>query len=199
MIEEEAEKVEEPKIETEAEKTEKNWPEDTHTPEHQAPSEPTVYGSALDLKIFHVSNRLRTDPRSFLPWLRNRAHNATNPRVKAKLENAIKSIDRMRGALNPLVWSDGLSLAARDRCYDTGPLEELDGLGSDGSTLFDRINRYGDSGWFRGENLSFSENKPDIVNDIVMGLFIDDSTPGHQHRARMWSPNFKVTGIFSCL
>jgi len=46
--------------------------------------------------------------------------------------------------LAPFEWSDALALAAKDHCLDTAPSEKIGHVGVDGSSMKDRINRYGD-------------------------------------------------------
>ena len=55
-----------------------------------------------------------------------------------------------------MTWNDALSLAAKDHCSDMGKAGKLGHMGADGSSYFDRIARYGQAGWYRGENLSYS-------------------------------------------
>ena len=57
-----------------------------------------------------------------------------------------------------LEWSDGLALAARDHCLDAGSNALNGTLGTDGSTYFDRIQRYGEAGIYRAENITFGGN-----------------------------------------
>jgi uncharacterized protein YkwD len=74
--------------------------------------------------------------------------------------------------LSELTWSDGLALAARDHCLDAGSHGIKGTIGSDLSSTFDRINRYGKAGWFRAESLTFGE--PDNGAAIVAHLLLDN-------------------------
>jgi len=66
-------------------------------------------------------------------------------------------------ALPEFTWSDALTLAARDHCSDMGKTGKLGHMGADGSSYFDRIARYGEAGWYRGENLSYSQTTGESV------------------------------------
>ena len=94
--------------------------------------------------------------------------------------NAIKAIESIHGSLEPLEWNDGLALAARDHCKDIGPKGLIGHFGSKGTSPYDRILRYGQAGWWRAENMAFSEKPGESwtgltkqAKKIVMNLFID--------------------------
>jgi len=119
--------------------------------------------------------------------------------------NAIKAIEQIPGHLEPLEWSNGLALAARDHCQDIGPKGLIGHFGSKGTSPYDRILRYGQAGWWRAENMAFSEKPLDTwaelteqAKKIVMNLFVDDGFTAREHRMRLINPDFKVTGIASC-
>lgn len=84
-------------------------------------------------------------------------------------------------------WNDGLWLAARDHCYDTGPPGTVSHTGADGSSFTQRMDRHGSWSGYVGENLSFG---PDDPVAIVMALFIDDGVPNRGHRTSILSENF---------
>jgi uncharacterized protein YkwD len=65
-------------------------------------------------------------------------------------------------------------------------------VGSDGSSLYDRINRYGKAGWYRDEALTF-EGK--TAKDIVMDLYVSEFEP---NRRSVMHPNYKKVGVFTC-
>lgn len=62
---------------------------------------------------------------------------------------------RTQKPLNPYAWDDGLTNAARDHADDIGPKGITGHTGSDGSSMTDRIERYGDWMGHIGENISF--------------------------------------------
>lgn len=97
-------------------------------------------------------------------------------------------------------------MAAKDHCDDIGPTDTFGHFGSDESSPFDRISRYGKPGWWRGENLwrrtlpidLSGEDVDKIARDTVLGLFIDDARAGRPNRHRLLNPEFKMVGIYSC-
>ena len=81
--------------------------------------------------------------------------------------------------------SKGLTLAARDHCYDIGPSGGASHTGSDGSTMAQRIEKYGT--WHRAisENISFSEM---TGRNIVLQFIIDDGNVSRSHRRNIFNP-----------
>jgi uncharacterized protein YkwD len=59
--------------------------------------------------------------------------------------------------LGKLFWEEGLENAARDHAEDIGPKGITGHTGSDGSSMTDRIERYGEWMGNIGENISFGQ------------------------------------------
>lgn len=85
----------------------------------------------------------------------------------------------------PFKLSKGLTLAARDHCYDIGPSGGASHVGTDGSSMADRIEKYGV--WHRAisENISFNEV---TGKTIVLQLIIDDGNESRSHRKNIYNP-----------
>ena len=97
--------------------------------------------------------------------------------------------------LPELIWDDALAIAAQDHCNDAGSNGIESGTGSDGSSVNQRIARYGRTGGLEAENINLGNVKP---IDIVMSLFIDDDFAGREHRKALLSLDYQVTGIAFC-
>jgi uncharacterized protein YkwD len=67
--------------------------------------------------------------------------------------------------------------------------------GSDGSSPFDRMTRYGTATGIQAENTLYVR---DDAMEIILDLFVDDSIIGRGHRHNMWSDNFGVTSVAHC-
>jgi uncharacterized protein YkwD len=125
--------------------------------------------SPFTYEVFLEQNKLREDPKSFLPVLEKylqtfdslRGGFHDNPQFKGK-EAVELAKQRTEGesAREPFEWNDCLALAARDHCLDIGPLGMVGHWGSQSLTMFDRMRAYGDAGWYRTENLSFGMSDP---------------------------------------
>lgn len=57
--------------------------------------------------------------------------------------------------LRALKWNDYLALAAQDHCRDQGPRGITGHGGTDGSSPFSRIKRYGEWGGSAAENIAY--------------------------------------------
>lgn len=100
-----------------------------------------------------------------------------------------------QNSLATLRWSDGLAMAAQDHCYDTGSKGVVSHDGSDGSKVWDRIDRYGKGSGTMGENLSFGKSQGD---EYMISLFIDDGVKDRGHRIAIQNDKYKLVGLAYC-
>lgn len=159
--------------------------------------------------IVAETNRLRTDPRGYaeelanlLPYFDGMMLNLPElPPLQtyegaAVVEEAIAVLQET-DPLPPLTVSGGMSQAARDHVADLGAIGAEGHYGSDGSTPFERLNRYGTwehgNGSRAGENISYSPFE--IARWHVMQLVIDDGVPNRGHRQALLRPEYQVTGV----
>jgi uncharacterized protein YkwD len=109
---------------------------------------------------------------------------------KNGIQSCINDLSR-RQSMSPLVPAEGLFLAAKDHANDTGPKGITGHTGSDGSSMGQRINRYGEWNRGAGENISYGHN---IGRDIVVQLLIDDGVSSRGHRNNILNKNFRYVG-----
>ncbi len=94
--------------------------------------------------------------------------------------------------METLALESGLSLAAQWLADDQANTGTIGHYGSDGSSPFERMNRYGKWLITAGENCAYG---PKTGREIVAQLLIDDGVPGRGHRINILKPEFKKVGI----
>lgn len=146
-----------------------------------ARTQPAEYANHLEkMKQYFKGNRYELPGE--IPLL-------TNEGVAAVQE----AIDYLRQASprKPLTLSVGLTKAAEDHRKDCGPKGITSHTGSDGSSMEDRINRYGTWDITIGENISFGAKN---ARDIVIQLIVDDGVKSRGHRNNIFNPQFTLVG-----
>ena len=117
------------------------------------PQVPMVGGFERDVveHIFALQNEIRVNPGAFLAELKGR------PGTAAVLE-AVDAIENWNQTLSPLAWNNGLFLAARAHCNDLGPRQLIGPFGTDKSSPYDRISRFGSTDFWRAENRALTSD-----------------------------------------
>ncbi|WP_254567476.1 CAP domain-containing protein [Oscillatoria sp. HE19RPO] len=162
------------------------------------------YLSQLEAQIIREMNQARANPGEYankLETLKNyyegrlfKPPGETPIRTQEGISAVNEAILALRGmdskpSLRP---SRGMSQAAADLVEYQGPRGETGHTGSDRSTPFDRMNRYGHWRGGAAENISYG---PDTAEQVVMQLIIDDGVPSRGHRENIFNGEFRWTGV----
>jgi uncharacterized protein YkwD len=143
--------------------------------------------SDMEKEAVRQLNDLRVNPKEWAAYLKT-----LKPGSDGTDEAAL--FLRNKTPLAPLKVSKGLCLAARDLVMDHGPKGLTGHKGSDGSTSFERIGRYGEWDGKAGENLYYGYKDPDR---LMAALLTEGGSQGWEQRNNALSKDFKAMGI-SC-
>jgi hypothetical protein len=88
--------------------------------------------------------------------------------------------------------SEGLTLSAREMVQDQGSTKGTGHTGKEGSTMSDRIERYGEWKGVIAENISYGFKEP---RNIVVMLLIDDGFASRGHRETLLDDTLFVVGV----
>ncbi len=108
------------------------------------------------------------------------------------LNELIRELEARTTRLAPLRPSKGMSRAADDHARDQGRTGGLGHDGSDRSTPFQRMNRYGAWQGTAGENIEYGSSNG---AQSVIFLLIDDGVRDRGHRKNILNPRFLVAGV----
>lgn len=169
-----------------------------------APAGDVPYLSPVEAAVVAELNLARTDPKGYALYLRGyRAmiHNGVYERpgeIGILLQEGTRAVDEAIGFLEKrspvgaLTPSRGMSRAARAQALDQGKSGATGHSGSDGSSPFDRMSRYGKWATTAGENAAYG---PSDARGIVIQLIVDDGVSSRGHRANIFNEAFKVVGV----
>ena len=171
----------------------------------QEHSEPN-YLSLLEQEVISELNLARSKPKVYADFLTaysgqftgKELHEPGKPILltkegKGAVNEAIKFLKNQKplGLLTP---SKGMSRGAGDMVKMQEVTTQVGHQGVDGSTVAERISRYGTWSGLCSENIDYGNN---VARRIVMALIIDDGVASRGHRKSIFEPAFKRVGVSS--
>jgi uncharacterized protein YkwD len=162
------------------------------------------YLSVLEKSVLDELNLARTKPEEYATYLEEiKKHYKGNiysepDRIPISTQEGLKAVDEAIEVLksmkpvSALTSSKGMSLAAKDHVKDTGSKGVTGHNGTDGSSPFDRMNRYGKWSGGAGENIAYGS---ETGRKIVIQLLVDDGVSSRGHRKNILKSDFSRVGI----
>ena len=162
------------------------------------------YLSPTEKEVLAEMNLARTNPQQYAGFLEEAKKSLSNNQIKLGGTRAItinegaRAIDeaiaflRAAKALPPLQVSKGMCLGAKDHVRDMSQSGSKGHKGTDGSLPEQRVSRYGNWQLAIGENIAYSSS---TAREAVLGMIIDDGTPGRGHRLNIFNANHRIAGI----
>lgn len=167
-------------------------------------AQPAATATARDRELLTETNAARTDPAGYARHLEEmlplfdgnvlrRPGSSVGLRTNegpAAVREAIRFL-RAQQPLPPLAWADGLWAAARDHVRDQGPSGATGHTGQDGSSMSQRIARYGRWQVTAAENIDYGSTS---ARETLISLIVDDGVPDRGHRTNIFEPRLRVMG-----
>jgi uncharacterized protein YkwD len=154
-------------------------------------------------EVINEINIARMDPDKYVEFLQEWKSRYFGRNVKLsetlflRTQEDNKSVDeaieymKNRKPIEPLVYSEELSMAARRMVIVQGAASQTGHVSPDGLGIADRARLYGRWITVIGENIAYGLNEP---RQIVMMWIIDDGVPRRSHRNNLFRRDFKVVG-----
>lgn len=150
--------------------------------------------SKLDKEIFEYQNIARQHPEYIVAKLKKLLEKPSPSEYTADaLKEAIHEMSVKKPAPT-LQWDEGMFRACRDHVLDLGPKGKLDHKGTDGKTVFERINRYGKYHGICGENMQTGKRD---AKEVVLSLIIDPGNSKKVHRRTLMEAKFVKAAVCS--
>ncbi len=161
------------------------------------------FAQEIELEVVAELNLARTQPGVYADILREyrsliHGYYLQRPgEIRILLNEGVRAVDEAIDSLSkqkplqPLALSKGLTLAARDHAGDQSRTGQTGHNGSDGSTMSQRIGRYGSWEKIAGENISYGGK---TARDVIIQLIVDDGVSSRGHRRNIFNEKFTVVG-----
>ncbi len=145
----------------------------------------TLVLSDMEKEVAANVNDLRRNPKEWAAYLKT---------FRPGSDEVLEAVEFLngKGTLPPLKLSKGLCLAARELVNDHGPKGLTGHTGSNGSTFFMRMGKYGTWDGKVGENLYYGYKDADR---LMTGILTEGGSTGWKQRNSVLSSDFTVMGL----
>lgn len=160
--------------------------------------------SQLEREVFNELNLVRKSPKEYANKILEykKLYNGSlleyPGEIPIQTNEGIKAVDECyqvlssKDSLPELELSSGLSKAAKYLVEMQSVTTQTGHTGTDGSSPFDRMNKFGEWNLTAAENVDYGNNKADR---IVISLLVDDGVSSRGHRDNILSSEFKFIGV----
>ncbi len=165
------------------------------------------YLSERDKDVIFEMNKLRSDPSRYAREVLTPLRALFSGRIinwpgetPIRTQEGVRALDeaiRELNTANPLpslMPSLGMCRAAQSHADEQARTGGLGHNGSDGSTPFTRMNRFGRWTGTAGENIEYGST---TGARSIIALIIDDGVPGRGHRKNLFNRAFTLAGVGS--
>lgn len=141
--------------------------------------------------VLREVNLARTSPRAYAQILLAQQNDFRSVEERRALQEAVHFLEHTR-PLPPLTSSSGLAMSAMSHVQNQGGTGAVGHRGTDSSSPWDRIGRYGQWLGCVGENIAYGYHD---ARRIVSNLIVDAGVGGRGHRKNLFNPDFRVVGV----
>ena len=160
--------------------------------------------SRLEQDVFDEINQARTNPGSYLSYLKDLRRLYAGKQIRLagnyviNTKEDVRAVDeayqylRDTNSIPSLTWSNGMSLGAMDHVAEQGPTGETGHRSGDGRQPWDRINQYGEGRGMIAQNIAYGKLPAHMM---VLEFIIDDGIPDRGHRKNIFNPELRYAGV----
>ena len=150
-----------------------------------------LYADDLAAQVQAELNLARTAPQRYTQIVSSYALGHRHVGGDRAVQEAIHFLEKAR-PLPPLARSEGLTASALSHVLDQGATGARGHSGSDGSTPWKRMARFGRWSGHAAENIAYGRCE---AREIVVALIVDDGVRDRGHRLNIFGSDFRVAGI----
>lgn len=160
----------------------------------------------LAKELLQTHNNLRSDPKSFIPKLEATMKQFKGTILSKPMEYAVQTVEgkdafvdaieflKKQNPVPKLQYDERLQKSASDHVNDLGPKGLASHEGSDGKSVYDRIEKYCEWDKICSENIDLGGRTAD---DILVNLLVDDGVPDRGHRKILFNDEVRFFGCMS--